>query len=287
MAATGRFFAMGFREGQRLETTQKHALGELGLDERGNVWSYVEFTTAVSPGQWVMDREETITAARIVSTGDQSDHDYFQIATGQTALTDAFVLEGSYGTITGGGAHGNAFVLDEISADRRTGHVKMLTDGAQRVSTDSTWSADFNSTTAIALACVGSVQVGDDDNVGRARGVAQYAVSADQASNANPRRRAFGWVLQQGIGVALMDRTAANNPVGIGNSRVIYLEDSGNFDGGTVGGTAVPGGRALADYPDSGTDDRLVLADIQIVNTASRWGAPPSLPLGYGSPAIQ
>lgn len=277
-AATGRFYSMNFRDGTEIHDEQKLALGQLGLDDRGNVWSYVEFSGAVGVGDWVADTTGPLGAANLANDIEAGQR-YFDVpyASGAHVIKDDLVFEGAYGRVTAGGSAGDIFfvsALEDIPAqNKQRVHVKMLGNGSGRRDADAGWTADFNGTTAIVLEYVGRVAQGEVATRGLARGVAQVAVSANEASGLG--RRGFGWVQQTGIG--LVDKA------GGGGGIPLTLEASGKMAAAAVVVTDILGGRSLAGAAAAG----LRLADIDIRNTASRMFGPVKRPVGYGQPALR
>lgn len=262
-AATGRFYAMNFRDGQVVSREQKLALGQLGLDDRGNVWSYVEFSgnADYAIGNWVSDRESL---SLPVGNNQGFSNGWFTVTSHATitALTGkTFVSEGAYGLITGGAGIGEAFLLDEIHSNQL--HVVPLREK---------WSTTPDDTSVLAFFFPGTVVLGGTTNVHKARGVVQVAVDVPTTDTEGP----FGWVQQSGAG--LVDRTGA-----IAQNAALTLEASSVMSGGAVAATDVVAARALGLVP-AGTTP--VLADIDITNNASRPFGPARHPIGFGQPNL-
>lgn len=268
-AATGRFYAMNMREGQDVHSQQKHALGQLGLDNRGNRWTYVQFSGAIGVGQWAADEVVTLATADIVNANSRTTNHYFDVTETAFKDDDKFgderVVEGAYGVVHAGGSAGDNFIIDslELLPDNVTGHMRihvMIIDTATGLpDKDKNWSANFNGTTNIQLSYVGRVRSAADSDAGEigfARGVAQKAIATGDAGK-------FGWLRQSGIALV--------NVTGTDNSGRLNLAINGGIAsaaGGTLGRVLTPARAGL------------VLADIDIVNSASRLTFPPQRAVG-------
>ena len=261
----------GFDGGRTIDEVQRHALGELGQDTLGNRWSYVEFQSAVNAGQWVGDGVVTSALGVGAAAVGTDDLEF------DTALSADYEHIGAYGIVVAGGGAGQGFVITELDSNRTKAKIALLNTagaGGDRVFDGSGWAVALTGASTVLLNYPGLVSpggTGATNNPGLARGVAQVDVTSAQASGAN--NRGFGWVQQSGIGVCRLDASAAN----VAGDRRLNFAAAGLFLGGTTG---TAGAYALATY-NPGTDD-LILARIDIENTATRWYAPAERPLGYG-----
>ena len=276
MAATGRFYQMDFREGKVLTTQQKFALGQQGLDNRGGVWSYVEFTEDLKSGQWVMDGVESVASGGITHGGVKQNHTSFKATAG--TFSTAFVQVGAYGMVVAGGAEGDSFAITGLREDNTIIDVAVFANDAtdtqvtagthHRGRTDNTgWSADFTGATALQLYYPGRAGEGDAGaGTARARGVVQ--VEVDMSAYDKTTGGVFGWVLQEGVGLCRIGTagTLAN--------RFLTLAADGEFNrSATAAGVAT----ALVTR---GAANELTLAEIRIENNASRWTFPPQRAVG-------
>lgn len=276
-AATGRFYAMNFRDGQEVHREQKLALGQLGLDDRGNVWSYVEFHEDVGIGQWVTDRQVAELGVEAKDISAVSPSALLKL-TFDNALATGYVHEGAFGTVTTGAASGlgQGFVIDSIVSSTEV-NIQLLHDKTRNFTTRTGWQADLGATNTVTLFYPGGVLEGNvlaDNSPDTVRGVAQVAVDvSDVSTDGRSTGGAFGWVQQTGLGVCLVDA----NGTDIANTQKLYLAAAGLF-AGRAADDRPSVGRALALYQPSA--DNLVLADLNITNNLSRFYGPVKRPLG-------
>ena len=266
-----RVYMMGFDEGRTLQKEQARdiALGTIGQDRVGNLWSYVEFQQNVSAGQWVQDRVN-VTQAVNATTAGKNELKF------TSALPANYDHVGVYGLVTGGtNGQGQGFIIEALDTDRQTARIQLLHDTSDRFFDRQGWKAAVSGgTPAVTLYYPGGVTAGTTTPSINVRGVVQ--VDVDEFTSGNNNGGVFGWVQQTGIGVCLLESTGTD----VGTNGMLFLDGSGYFQGGTIGSTAIPSARVLARYNPG--QDGLVLADLNIVNTASRPFGPRSLPVGAG-----
>lgn len=275
MAVGSLSFMRSFNEGQTITEVQKFPLGVVQADTEGNRWSYVEFSGAVNAGDWVADTTQAVAATNVLhgntdaGVGDSGDK---IIPVTSSILPEDREYAGAYGIISAGGSVDDMFIIDDV--ETRTGyravHITLINPATGEPDESRGLTANLSNTSALQLSYVGRVATGGANSVGSARGFAQVAVSATQASAAG--RRGFGWVQQSGI--AMVNKSAA----GAGDGAFSLAANGDVLP--AAGGTA---GRLL----NMGDAAGLRMADINIVNNAFRRSYPSLLPVGSGAPALR
>lgn len=255
MAVGSRFFLRDHDGGQTLSEKQEFALGQIGQDELGQEWSYVQFTGNASAGNWLADtRESTVsfngTAAGFGDVGDR----HGLVAKAAVAPVGAFGRSGVDGFVITG-RHSFSDALDKIDVRLLYNASDVDEFGARRGWTQKP--------TGMSLYVPGRVvSATASDTTSDIRGVVQRDVTI--AGN----EYRFGWVLQKGIGACLAPGTGSGN----------FLNAAAN---GAFTRAANRGASSVARALVSVTNGQLVTAEVFIDNKAQAWaGASPKLPIG-------
>ena len=268
---------MGFGDGETLDNDQRHALGQLGLDQIGQRWTYVHFSTTapLNAGEWVADRTVGEFTPRAAAIGDRKielngNANFVSAARGGTTKAD---LIGAYGFVNAGPGPGQGFVIQDVLEDD-TIQITLMHDQENRYH-DRVKGLTTALTTASRFRIItpGRVTQGPGSSASQPNAI-RGVIQRDRATD-DPE---FGWVQQSGVGVCRLETTAGGDAVA--NDGLLYTSGSGVFVGkATADGTHVA--QALFSTLGSAFDGDLVLADLRIENSASVLaGAPAARAVG-------
>ena len=173
-----RVYQMGFDEGKDVGGVQQFALGLIGQDRIGQRWSYVQFTAALSAGQWVADYQEPIIQPVANADG--------ELIIPTASLADAdYVYRGSFGLISEGAGRGQGFVITGSQVNGANTHFSIqLIHDVNDVDSGTELSPAMAASSRIQLLLPGVVVLGVVASVALARGVVQTDKTEGELLNA-------------------------------------------------------------------------------------------------------
>lgn len=254
--------SINFKDGQKWTKDQKHTLGQIGYDERGARWSYVQLAHAVETGRVVKDthRGDLLSAETGTLTTAQAIGSDKLVDSGEFGATDDKLLVGALGQISGhADGQAQAFYIKEW-IDANTLRIELLMDRSGAA--HGGWSVALTTDSVYTLWFPGYVRVAGEADGDRAqilRGVTQSRGGAKE----------YGWVRQTRGGWASIDASGDNitqgYPVAVtANGRVEGYDDTVTSNAVDQVPTDLVGRAPFGDI--SGSTDRLAWITFDIVN---------------------
>ena len=266
MSTTSRGYLTNFDGGRALSKVQDYPLGYVGQDRLGQRWSYVCFQEALEVGQWVQDYRSGVVTPRggdlLPDAGEHS------LALPSAFFPTAEEAVRAIGQVTAGPSVGDIFVVTQWHEAGQVS-VRVIGDADERFEESKGWSVDFTGATRVQYAMPGRVIEGNTP-AETIRGVVQTQVdSTDDIGK-------FGWVQQSGIGFCLIGTLGT-----VGDHR-LYLANDGVFTATATGLAGEDAARALV----VASSNRLVPAELHVVNNATALGGPPTKQAVGAGPAV-